>query len=63
MKVLNELKKEIEQKERKLDELRKSFDKANDNNDVHSQGSIAQEISKTVLELESLEAFYERMNK
>jgi hypothetical protein len=56
MKILDEIRKEIARLEKRLLELRGDFDIA-DANDVHSQGVIAQEISKTVIELETMESF------
>lgn len=60
-KVLNDLKKDLEKKQRDLDELRARFDRANDTNDVISQGTIALAISKLVIEILALEKFYTLM--
>lgn len=60
-KVLNDLKKDLEKKQRDLDELRARFDRANDTNDVISQGTIALAISKLVIEILTLEKFYTLM--
>jgi hypothetical protein len=59
-KILIEIQKEIDIKEKILKSLREQFDKM-DANHATTQGRVAMEITKTLVELKALHDFYEQM--
>lgn len=62
-KVMNELQKEIERLQNKLDQLRKDFDRYNDSNAVNAQIEVALQITSAATSLECLKDFQRAMRE